>query len=129
MRQIPVIALLLILPALLFCREPGYVTITPEEARAKLETGEPLLLDVRTRGEYAAQHVPGSLLIPLNELTNRLDELADYKTRDVLVLCRSGNRSRAASGILTDAGFTSVFNIDGGIIGWAREGFPVEEGD
>lgn len=129
MRQIPVIALLLILPVLVFCRDSGYVTITPVESYSMLEEGDPLLLDVRTRGEYAAQHVPGSLLIPLNELSSRLEEIADHKGRDVLVICRSGNRSRAASQILVDAGFTSVYNIDRGIIGWVQEGFPVEEGD
>ncbi len=118
-----------ILPALLFCRDSGYVTITPVEAHSLLIEGDPLLLDVRTRGEYEAQHVPGSVLIPLNELPSRLEEIADYKELDVLVMCRSGNRSRAASQILVDAGFTSVYNIDRGIIGWVKEGFPVEEGD
>ena len=94
-----------------------------------LEKGEPLLLDVRTPGEYALQHVPGSVLIPLNQLPSRLEEIDDYKNRDVLVLCRSGNRSRAASQILVDAGFTNVYNIDRGIIGCTLDGFPVTYGE
>lgn len=73
--------------------------------------------------------MPGSLLIPLNELADRLEEIDSYKTRDILVICRSGNRSRAASQILVDAGFTNVYNIDRGIIGWVQGGFPVTEGD
>jgi len=94
-----------------------------------LEKGEPLLLDVRTPGEYADRHVPVSLLIPPNELSDRLGEIADHKKRDILVICRSGNRSCATSQILEDAGFTNVYNIDRGIIDWAQDGFPVAEGE
>lgn len=113
----------------MFCRDSGYTTILPAEAQAMMEEGEPLLLDVRTPGEYAAQHVPGSVLIPLNELSSRLGEIADYKTRDILVICRSGNRSRVASEILTEAGFTNVYNIDRGILGWAQSGLPTIVGE
>jgi len=129
MKRLLIFAFIVILPALVFCRDTGFTTIPPAEAHAMMEEGTPILLDVRTRGEYADRHVPGSVLIPLNELSSRLGELSDDKTRDILVICRSGSRSRAASQILVEAGFTSVHNIDRGIIGWERDGFPLEEGD
>lgn len=129
MKRLSVLVLLAIIPALIFCQDSDYVTITPTEAHAMLEKGAPLLLDVRTPGEYALQYVPGSVLIPLNQLPSRLEEIDDYKNRDVLVLCRSGNRSRAASQILVDTGFTNVYNIDRGIIGWTLDGFPVTYGE
>lgn len=54
MKRLPLLTFILILPVLLFCRDSGFTTINPEEAHAMQERGEPLLLDVRTRGEYAA---------------------------------------------------------------------------
>lgn len=104
----------------------SYTSIAPSEAYRMLQEGDPLLLDVRTPGEYQERHVPGSVLIPLIELPARLAELDAYKESEILVLCRSGNRSRDASGILIRGGFKSVYNIEQGIIGWERSGYPVE---
>ena len=79
---------------------------------------EYLLLDVRTSQEYNEGNIKGSLLIPVTELEGRLDEIADYKDKTVLVYCRSGNRSLTASKILIDNGFTDVHNLLGGIAAW-----------
>lgn len=103
-----------------------YTNISPDEAYGMLQEASPLLLDVRTTGEYEDLHVPGSLLIPLDELSSRLAELDAYKESDILVMCRSGNRSRTASEILVRNGFKAVYNIQQGITGWERSGYPVE---
>ncbi len=79
-------------------------------------TGDYLLLDVRTQGEYDAGHIEGALLIPHTELADRLDEVQGYDK--VLVYCASGNRSVAASQILIDAGYKKVYNLTGGYAAW-----------
>jgi phage shock protein E len=82
-------------------------------------------LDVRTPEEYAAGHIPGVVLIPLDELPNRLDEVPKDKT--IVVTCRSGNRSAQAADILRQAGYTDVHNMVGGITAWEQAGYPVEK--
>ena len=80
------------------------------------------LLDVRTPQEFAEGYIEGAELIPVDSLSSRLDEVP--KDKPVVVYCRSGNRSRTAAQILTDAGYTNVYDL-GGIIDWAGQGFPV----
>ncbi len=93
--------------------------VTAEEARQFMSSGDPnryQLLDVRQPGEYEHAHIPGSILIPLPELPNRSDEID--KEKPVIVYCRSGARSQAASQILKYAGIKHVFNMTGGILDW-----------
>lgn len=84
------------------------------------------LLDVRTPGEYTDTHIPGAELIPLQELEARIEEIADYKDKPLLVYCRSGNRSRTAAQILRNQGFTEIYNLNRGIGEWISTGLPVE---
>ncbi len=101
--------------------------ITPAQVEERVKAGENLfILDVRERSEYAEARVPNSKLVPLGELSMRLSEVP--KGRPVAVICRSGNRSGVATSILKRAGYDPVYNIDGGIIAWARHGLPVERG-
>ena len=105
--------------------QEGFVDITPQEAWEMLQADENImLLDVRTKPEYDAGHIPGCILIPLSELESRLDELDKDKT--IIVYCRSGRRSRTASQILVEHGFTKVYNVVGGILAWKEAGLPVE---
>ncbi len=85
-----------------------------------LMQGDFLLLDVRTEQEYSEGNIEGSLLIPVVELEDRIDEIADYKDKPVLVYCRSGNRSLSASYILIGNGFTNVHNLLTGYNGWTE---------
>ena len=85
-----------------------------------------VLLDVRTLEEYQQAHIPGATLIPVQELEARLAELAAYADRDVLVYCRSGNRSMTAAKILEQAGFTSIYNLGGGIHSNGSAGYPIQ---
>lgn len=82
----------------------------------------PLVLDVRTPEEYAAGHVPGAVLIPHDQLADRLSELD--RDRWVLVYCRSGRRADAAQSVLERAGF-EVRQIEGSWLRWEAEGRPV----
>jgi rhodanese-related sulfurtransferase len=74
------------------------------EAKALVANGA-LLLDVRTREEFASGHVPGATNIPVQELGARLGELKPAK-QTIVVYCRSGGRSASAASVLRQAGYT-----------------------
>ena len=80
------------------------------------------LLDVRTQSEWDQIHVPNATLIPLDELPNRLTELP--KDQEIVVMCRSGNRSQTGRDILRNAGFEQVTSMAGGINNWQASGYP-----
>ena len=84
-----------------------------------------LLLDVREPSEYSAIHAPNAKLLPLGELSTRLQEIASYKDKPIVVMCRSGNRSSKAVAMLQEAGYTQVSNVKGGITAWEGAGLPV----
>lgn len=103
-----------------------YRVVNVGEAHAMLaEDSTLVLLDVRTREEFSGGHLRGALLIPVQELDDRLGELEDLKDRPILVYCRTGNRSGIAAGMLQKKGFTAM-NMAGGIVDWNAQGFPVE---
>ena len=97
--------------------------ITVDEAHEIYEAGG-YLLDVRTQAEWDDYHIPGTTLIPLDELASRLDEVP--QDQDIVVVCRSGNRSQEGRDILLDAGFTQVTSMDGGVSTWRDAGYPIE---
>lgn len=82
------------------------------------------ILDVRERSEWDEFHMPGATLIPLGELANRVDELP--RDQEIVVVCRSGNRSREGRDILLEAGFTTVTSMAGGMNNWQSAGYPME---
>jgi sulfur-carrier protein adenylyltransferase/sulfurtransferase len=93
--------------------------IDSKELRAYTAThqeGTYTLLDVRQMREYEESRIPGSTLIPLPQLSNRLGELDPEKP--VLVYCAIGGRSRAAAQLLAGEGFREVYNLQGGIKAW-----------
>ncbi|NJN16573.1 MAG: rhodanese-like domain-containing protein [Oscillochloris sp.] len=104
----------------------GYTTISVADLKARLDSGEPLVvLDVRTPEEFTGDgHVAGATLIPLPELGQRMAELD--KDAPTACFCRSGNRSRSACDQLAQAGFSNLVNVDGGIIAWGTAGYPIE---
>jgi glyoxylase-like metal-dependent hydrolase (beta-lactamase superfamily II)/rhodanese-related sulfurtransferase len=103
--------------------------VTAQEVHGQLgNPSSPLLLDVRELDEFSGElgHIPGSRLIPLKELSARTGELADYKDKDVVVICRAGVRSTTAAAILTGLGFEHVSNLKGGMLDWNDQNLPVE---
>jgi len=81
---------------------------------------------VRQPEEWNEFHVPGSTLIPLGELASRVDELP--RDQEILVVCRSGNRSAQGRDILLEAGFTRVTSMAGGVTQWKAAGYPTVSG-
>ena len=96
--------------------------ISVAEAVAKRNQGA-FILDVRTWEEY---HIPDSTLIPLDELEARIDEVP--RDQEVVVVCRSGNRSQQGRDILKRAGFTEVSSMTGGLTEWGAQGYPTVAG-
>jgi len=117
-----VVASVLFAPSLL--PRGGYGDVTVQEARRLIEDKPDLvLLDVRTASEYEEGHIEGAVNIPVQELSVRFDELSPED--ELLVYCRTGNRSAQAVDILLDLGFTKIYHMDAGITGWVEAGYPV----
>ena len=93
--------------------------ITPEEVKERLDKGEQLnLVDVREPHERAEFNIGGTP-VPLGKVqTMQVDELENLKNEEVIVYCRSGNRSGQAAMILETLGFTNTKNLAGGMLAW-----------
>ena len=96
-------------------------------AAVALQADGAFMLDVREPDEWVQGHITGATLIPLGELAARVAEVpAD---RQVVVVCRSGNRSAQGRDILASAGHPSVTSMAGGMNDWAAAGNPVVTGE
>jgi rhodanese-related sulfurtransferase len=99
--------------------------ISVEQATAKRDAGA-FILDVRQPEEWNEFHIPGSTLIPLGELASRVDELP--REQEIVVVCRSGNRSAQGRDILLEAGLTQVTSMAGGVTQWRAADYPTVSG-
>lgn len=99
--------------------------ISVDQAYAKYQEGT-FFLDVRTPEEWVEYHAPNSTLIPLDELETRLSEVP--QDQEVVVVCRSGNRSQVGRDILLKAGHSQVTSMAGGLSTWRQAGYPVTSG-
>lgn len=94
--------------------------IHPTELKTKLDAGEPVyLLDVRQPNEHAFCHLADSTLIPLHELSGRLEDVAPPAGALVVVYCHHGVRSLSGAAILQQAGLKNVASLSGGIEAWS----------
>jgi len=103
----------------------SYREVSAKEASALIANLDPVILDVRSDREFAGGHLENAVLIPVQVLRNRIDELAVHKQETILVYCKSGNRSTVAAKMLNDAGFEKVINMRRGIRDWQGEGLPL----
>ena len=96
--------------------------ITVEELKARLDAGEKInLIDCREQNEYAEFNIGGKL-VPLGKIqTMQTEELDDLKEEEVIVHCRSGQRSMMACMFLDTLGFTNTVNVTGGIQAWQEK--------
>ncbi|HUG33442.1 MAG TPA: rhodanese-like domain-containing protein [Anaerolineales bacterium] len=99
--------------------------ISVDDAHELYQNGT-FFIDVRTQEEWNEFHAPNSVLIPLDQLQDRLAELPDDQL--IVVVCRSGNRSEMGRDILLEAGFKQVTSMEGGLTEWAASGYPIENG-
>ncbi len=110
--------------------QPAAATTMPAEISvdqaSQLRGQGAYILDVRERSEWDQFHIPGASLIPLGELPNRLSDVP--KDRQVVVVCRSGNRSLVGRDILLKAGFKQVTSMAGGVTEWQFKKLPIATG-
>jgi rhodanese-related sulfurtransferase len=99
--------------------------ISIQDAYDKREAGA-FILDVREPDEWNQVHIPGATLIPLLELKERLSEVP--RDQEVVVVCRSGNRSKKGRDALLNAGYEQVTSMQGGMTEWQVAGYPTVSG-
>ena len=105
----------------------GGAEIGTLEATRLMNQGPTLILDVRDEKEFAAGHLPKARHIPLRELSKRVEELAKFKAKPVIVTDRNGARGGAACRLLKNGGFTNVVQLKGGVNAWQQASLPVEK--
>lgn len=101
--------------------EAEYVNITAGQAKEIMDTQEGyIILDARTQEEYDGGHIPGAVLIPYDQITEKAESMLTDKDQLILVYCRSGRRSKLAAEDLIKLGYTNIKEF-GGIIDWPYE--------
>ena len=108
------------------CSSGGSATnLGTKDFAAKISEPGVVVLDVRTAGEFAEGHLENAINIDVEggQFDAGIAQLD--KTKTYAVYCRSGRRSGVAVGKMSEAGFTSLFNLNAGITDWQNQGFPV----
>ena len=93
-----------------------------------LESPAPLIVDVRSEGEYNTDHIPGAIHIPFYAIASGLEMLAFPKGNPVVIYCEHGPRAGLAGIRLYFQGFEKVYSLEGHMQGWRESGLPVEVG-
>lgn len=110
----------------------GAATTDPVDANklaTMLEQGPPVrLLDVRTTAEFTTSHIPGSYNVPLDVLQQHPDRFVTLDNRDIIIICRSGQRAVTANQALHAAGVTNTRILAGGVLAWQDAGFDCVRG-
>ena len=102
-------------------QEVTYEKISLEEAKQLMKDEEGyIILDVRTKEEFAEGHIPGAICVPNDTISDKMPEELPEQEQLILVYCRSGNRSKQASKKLAELGYTNIKEF-GGIIDWDGE--------
>lgn len=103
--------------------------VTIPELKQRLDNGESLVvLDVRSASEFSGEqgHIAGAINIPLEELANRLEQLAPHEAASIVLVCRTDRRSAKAAQLLGQRGFADVQVAKMGMTDWNKHGYPVE---
>lgn len=103
-------------------------TIARTELQNKLlESPAPMVVDVRSEGEYNADHIPGAVHIPFYSIGSGLGALSFPKERPVILYCEHGPRAGLAGISLYFQGYEKVYSLEGHMKGWRESGLPVEK--
>ena len=95
-------------------------------AREVIETGDPIIVDVREQDEWDEGRIPGAVHVPRGHLESRIEGFAPDRDHSIVVYCSAGNRSAFAAKTLEELGYTDVVSLSGGFTDWKRNGFPVD---
>jgi rhodanese-related sulfurtransferase len=105
----------------------GGAEIGTLEATRLMNQGPTLILDVRDEKDFAAGHLPKARHIPVKELGKRIEEIAKFKAKPVIVTDKGNARAAAACRFLKREGFTNVFQLKGGLNAWQQASLPIEK--
>ena len=100
--------------------------VSPKQAAVMLGQNKAVIIDVREDDEWQEHHIHGAVHIPLAQLNARLSELDSFKNSPIITQCKGGKRSAQARAALKSAGFSKVYNMDGGIQAWDEQGLATE---
>ena len=98
------------------------------EAVQLINRRDALVLDVRDTGDYAAGHITHARHIAEAQLTERMKELDKYKSRPIVLTCKTGSRAPAVAGLLRKQGYAEAVALRGGIAAWQQAGLPLDKG-
>lgn len=107
------------------CGSSSATNLGASDFQAKTQETGVVVLDVRTAGEFAMGHIENAININVEGMTFNSDIAQLDKTKTYAVYCHSGRRSGIAVDAMAEAGFTSLFNLDGGIQVWQSAGLPL----
>jgi len=94
-------------------------------ARELIETGDPVIVDIREQDEWDEGHIADAIHIPRGNLESRVETAAPDRSRTVLLYCAAGNRSAFAAKTLQELGYDEPLSLSGGFTDWKRNGYPV----
>lgn len=124
-RYLPLIPVVLLLIAGL---EGCVANISPQDLLDRIRSGSPpLVIDVRTPGEFKEGHVPGAVNISVFDFKTRFGRLDPPKDRPIVVVCEHGPRSSFAGFMLKSAGYKNVLELDGAMKAWKKNNLPMEK--
>ncbi len=106
----------------------GFAELRPVEIVKLINDDGTVVLDVRSENEFLQGHIVDSINIPATYLAKRIEELNQHKEKALVVVCKSGARSKMACSILRKAGFENVTSLAGGLLAWQHDKFPVTKG-
>ncbi len=107
---------------------PDWTEITADELFQRFESDPPgLLIDVRSAEEYAEGygHIPNAMWVPMLKLESKLEDLEEYKDKEIVTMCPGGGMSLVAVDILNEAGFKDAKSLKGGTDAWKEKGYPL----
>ena len=113
------LSIFILIFSLMMCSENNRDVVSMEEFQSKILDKNTIILDVRTEEEFYGPlgHIDGAILIPIDQLSLRINELDEVKSKDIYVVCRSGNRSNVGKNFLRENNFNAI-NVDGGMLAW-----------
>lgn len=105
----------------------GVEVLDTQTAKEAIKAGEfKLLVDVREPEEWAKGRIPGAIHAPFKEFGAHMEKLREHKDDNILLYCRTQNRSKSIARLLKERGFTKLNILNGGFSGWTEKGYPQE---
>ena len=126
-RGLPLLLTVFLLMPVIACNagSTGIDTISQAELISQIKSQQsPLIIDVRTKREYDAGHIPGAINIEFRELKSRISEIESYKNASVVVYCEHGIRAKVAENTLEKANFKSILHLQGDMSQWRKNSLP-----